>query len=151
MQLIADGLEDEPPNPALEVDVIAQVLSSNRRRKWFDLCGQGEMYLRRSRLLLAEEEREGLVIANIRVKENCQRKGVFSNAVAVVEEAVAHMGLSYVFVEVIVNPVLIPALEKRSYTIRRTKNGPIDLDGRVLPASRDVIDAYKLLSEARSV
>lgn len=69
------------------------------------------------------------------------------NAVTVVEEAAARLGLCFVFVEAIKNPVLIPALEKRAYTIRRTQNGPIDLGDLVLPAQPDDIDAYKLVGK----
>ncbi|HDR9030274.1 TPA: hypothetical protein QDB14_004511 [Burkholderia vietnamiensis] len=149
MKLEVDAIEDELSAPVLEVAAVKEILS-NPAAEWFNLGRRGRLYLRRSTLTLENEEREGLVIANVSVQGEYRRTGVFSNAVAVIEEAAARMALRFVFVEVVTNPVLIPALEKRSYTIRRTKHDPIELGEIVLPAPPDRIDAYKLISEARS-
>ncbi|MGP8442374.1 hypothetical protein ACT2E5_09595 [Burkholderia vietnamiensis] len=149
MQQEVDAVENELSNPELEVDVITEVLLSHRERRWFNLGGRGELYLRRSRRILENEECEGLDIANVGVKKKYRRNGVFSNAVSVVEEAAARMALGYVHVEAIMNPVLIPALQKRGYTVRRTRRGPVNVGEFVLPAQPDEIDAYKLIGRTR--
>jgi hypothetical protein len=139
-----DAIKETLVNPELEVDAIKEVLSEPDAQ-WFDLGGRGCVYLRRSTLTLENQKLDGLTVANVGVEKEHRRKGVFSNTVAVVEEAAALMALGFVFVEAILNPVLVPALEKRGYAIRRTTHGPVALGDLILPAPPDDIDAYKLI------
>jgi len=148
MTLEVNTIEDALLDPELEVVSVKEVLS-NPASLWFTLGVRGSVYLRRSTKTLENEERDGLVIANVFVRKDYRRRGVFSNAVAVVEEAAARMALGFVFVEAIENPVLIPALERLGYTILRTKPAPVELDESVQPPQQDRIDAYKLFSETR--
>ncbi|MGF6664084.1 GNAT superfamily N-acetyltransferase [Paraburkholderia atlantica] len=103
------------------------------------------MYLRQSTLVLEGESRCGLDIANVGVREQYRRQGVLSNAIDIVEEAAARMGLGYVLVEHILNPVLVPALERRGFTIVRHKSAPVVVGTITFPARKDSIDAYKLI------
>lgn len=131
-------------NPKLDAVVITETLSRCDRH-WFNLAGRGEIYLRRSTLVLEGASRYGLEIANVGVRERYRRQGVLSNAVGMVEEAAAHMGLGYVLVENILNPVLVPALEKLGYTVVQHKSKPEVVGDLTIPPGRDTVEAYKLI------
>jgi hypothetical protein len=128
----------------LEAASIVRALSK-QNRQWIDLAGRGEIYLRRAAMELHSRERSGLAIANVGVKVEYRRQGVFSNAVKVVERAAALMGLECVYVEDILNPVLVPALEERGYTIVRHRHNPIMIDGHTLHSMGENIEAYRFL------
>jgi GNAT superfamily N-acetyltransferase len=128
-----------------EADVVLKALSRNDRH-WFDLAGRGGIYLRRSKMVLKNEERHGLHIVNVGVSEEYRRQGVFSSAVGVVEEAAAHMNVGYVFVETILNPVLVPALKKLGYTVVRRNHAPIVIDGNTFHSMRETVEAYKFIN-----
>ncbi|MGF6465264.1 N-acetylglutamate synthase-like GNAT family acetyltransferase [Paraburkholderia youngii] len=104
------------------------------------------MYLRQSTLVLEGESRCGLEIANVGVREQYRRQGVLSSAICIVEEAAARMGLGFVFVESILNPVLVPALERRGFTIVRHKSEAVVVGSITFPPRRDSADAYKLIN-----
>jgi len=54
-------------------------------------------------------------------------------------------GADYVFVEKIINPVLVGALEKRGYTVVRKENPAFEMRGITFPALDDTVEAYKAI------
>lgn len=137
--------EDVWSLPLLNVVSIAEALPAPPRRRDFDLHGRGEIYLRRSRRTFEVAEMQGLDIARVEVGEEFRRKGVFSAAVSVVEQAAKQMGLGYVFVENIYNPGLVLAIEKLGYTVQWTESGPANLGQMVFTSPEPAVHAYKLI------
>lgn len=91
----------------------------------FDLDGCGNAYLRAYPRIIGHDAARAITIADINVNEECRQRGIFTNAVINVEQAARRMGIPYVFVECILNPIVIRALERRGYIIWH-RGGQVD-------------------------
>lgn len=102
-----------------------EIVSTLQRYRscWFDLGGRGEVYIRRSHRLLDGKPRRCLDLANVEVKADQRKQGVFSDALALCEVAATRLQYDCVYVEAVGETFLTHALGRRGYTLHLICDG----------------------------
>lgn len=117
----------------LTANYIVGAITGHRNAE-IDLDGCGRVYMRRSHRMIERQTLRCLDVADINVIEAHRRQGIFSNVISAAEEAAKLMQFDAVFVESILNEIVVDALTRRGYSFRWVV--------RELQ-----IDAYKLMTD----